>query len=67
MSESKQMILDQGRRSAKQEAGNRPKKKRPPCGGPNEQSNDSQLFSLLALFHEMSSPMVELVLETGCL
>ena len=26
-----------------------------------------QLFSLLARFQEMSSPMVELVLETGCL
>jgi hypothetical protein len=27
----------------------------------------AQLFSLLARFHEISSPMVELVLETGCL
>jgi len=27
----------------------------------------TQLFSLLARFHEISSPMVELVLETGCL
>ena len=26
-----------------------------------------QLFSLLARFQEISSPMVELVLETGCL
>ncbi len=26
-----------------------------------------QLFSLLARFHEISSPMVELVLDTGCL
>jgi hypothetical protein len=26
-----------------------------------------QLFSLLARFHEISSPIVELVLETGCL
>jgi hypothetical protein len=27
----------------------------------------AQLFSLLARFQEISSPMVELVLETGCL
>jgi hypothetical protein len=30
-------------------------------------SDDSQLFSLLARFQEISSPIVELVLETGCL
>jgi hypothetical protein len=67
MFESKQMILDQRRGSAKDEAGGYKQRKRPPCGGPNEQSIDSQLFSLLARFQEMSSPIVELVLETGCL
>ena len=30
-------------------------------------TNLAQLFSLLARFHEISSPIVELVLETGCL
>ena len=30
-------------------------------------ANNAQLLSLLARFQEISSPMVELVLETGCL
>ena len=32
-----------------------------------EDLKTGQLFSLRARFHEISSPMVELVLETGCL
>src|SRR5215469_2736818 len=43
------------------------KQEKPPCGGGLRQISATQLPSLLARFHEMSSPMVELVLETGCL
>jgi hypothetical protein len=34
---------------------------------PNQQSNKYQLPSLLARFQLINSPMVELVLDTGCL
>ena len=33
----------------------------------DSQEDAAQLFSLLARFQEISSPMVELVLDTGCL
>ena len=71
MFESKQMILEQRRGSAKPEAagfGGCPTAKRAAfLGGPDQRSQGIQLFSLLARFHEISSPMVELVLETGFL
>jgi hypothetical protein len=42
-------------------------KKPPSAGGFETEPLRLQLFSLLARFHEISSPIVELVLETGCL
>lgn len=33
----------------------------------DEREDGAQLFSLLERFQEISSPMVELVLDTGCL
>jgi hypothetical protein len=61
------MILEQeGGTSKPEELGY--KSKGPPFGGPVFCFlTGAQLFSLLARFQLISSPIVELVLETGCL
>jgi hypothetical protein len=61
---SKRMILEHGHGQTKPD---RVKRKAASIGGLFVQWFESQLPSLLARFHEISSPMVELVLETGCL
>jgi hypothetical protein len=57
------MILDQ--LSLTRQAS--PEKKKAASRRPNQNSQGVQLPSLLARFHEINSPIVELVLETGCL
>ena len=82
MSKGKRMILEQGWEETKgvQFRGeipfeaNRRRQRRDPSTSHQlryrkaaARDDRAQLFSLLARFQEINSPMVELVLETGCL